>query len=62
MRVFLATSRSLISTFVALGRGRDDLYPVAQELPDSIARALARLESCTKASPPRKGADEKAAA
>jgi hypothetical protein len=61
MRVFLATSRRLISTFVALGRGLDELYPVAQELPDSIARALARLDSSTKA-PPRKGADEKAAA
>jgi hypothetical protein len=62
MRFFLATPRRLISTFVALSRGLDELYPIPQELPDSIARALARLESSTKTKPPRKGADEKAAA
>jgi hypothetical protein len=58
MRFFLA----MISTFVALSRGLDELYPILQELPDSIARALAPLESSRKTKPPRKGADEKAAA
>lgn len=62
MRFFLATPRRFKSTFVALSRGLDELYPIPQELPDSIGRALARLESSRKAKPPRKGADEKAAA
>jgi hypothetical protein len=34
---------------------------VPQDLPDSIARALARLESSTKTKPPPDDRDEKAA-
>ena len=44
MRFVFATPRKLKSTFVALRRGFDELYPVPQELPDLIGRALARLE------------------
>ena len=40
-----------ISTLVALGRGLEEVYSVPQTLPDSIARALARLESATKTNP-----------
>jgi hypothetical protein len=62
MRFVFATPRTLKSTFVALRRGFDELYPVPQELTDSIGRALARLESSKKAKPPRQDAGEKAAA
>jgi hypothetical protein len=62
MRFVLATSRRLKSTFVALSRSLEEVYPVPQELPDSIARALAGLESSTKIKPPPERADEKAAA
>ena len=34
MRFVFATPRKLKSTFVALRRGFDELYPVPQELPD----------------------------
>lgn len=44
--------RRAISTLVALGRGLDELYSVPESLPDSIAQALARLESPTKPNPP----------
>jgi hypothetical protein len=46
LRVF--SPQKAISTFVALSRGLDELYSVPQDLPDSIARALARLESPAK--------------
>lgn len=62
MRFVLATPRTLKSSLAALRRGLEELYPVPQELPDSIGRALARLESSKKAKPPREDADEKAAA
>ena len=62
MRFILATPRTLKSTFAALRRGFEELYPVHQELPDSIGRALARLNSSKKAKPPRDDAGEKAAA
>jgi hypothetical protein len=50
MRFVLATPRTLKSSLAALRRGLEELYPVPQELPDSIGRALARLESPRKAS------------
>jgi hypothetical protein len=49
LRVF--SPRRAISTLVALGRGLEEVYSVPQTLPDSIARALARLESATKTNP-----------
>jgi hypothetical protein len=48
-----------ISTFVALSRELDELYSVPQDLPDSIALALARLESPAKTNPPHHTAVEK---
>ena len=62
MRLVLATPRTLKSTFVALRRGLEELYPVPQKLPDLIGRALARLKSSNKAKSPREDAGEKAAA
>jgi hypothetical protein len=61
MRFFVATPERLLSTFAALGRGIEEVYMVPQDLPDSIARALARLESSTKTKPPPDDRDEKAA-
>jgi hypothetical protein len=52
MRFFLSTHWRPVSTFVALSRGLQKAYPVPDELPDSIARAFARLESSTKRTPP----------
>jgi|1186.fasta_scaffold407459_1 hypothetical protein len=62
MRLFVALPEKLLSPFAALSRGIEDVYPVPQDLPDSIARALARLESSTKTKLPPHGRDEKAAA
>jgi hypothetical protein len=62
MRFFLATHRWPVSPLVALSRGLQNVYPVSQDLPDSIARALARIESSKKEKPQRHGLDEKAAA
>jgi hypothetical protein len=62
MRFFFATHRRPVSTFVALSRGLQNAYPVPQDLPDSIARAFARIESLKKEKPQRHGLDEKAAA
>jgi len=56
LRVF--SPQRAISTFVALSRGLDELYSVPQDLPDSIALALARLES-PKTNPPHHTAVEK---
>ena len=57
LRVF--SPQRAISTFVALSRGLDELYSVPQDLPDSIALALARLESPAKTNPPHHAAVEK---
>jgi hypothetical protein len=62
MRFFVAMPERLLSTFVALSRGFEEVYPVPQDLLDSIARALARLESSTKTKLPPHGRDAKAAA
>jgi hypothetical protein len=62
MRLFVALPEKLLSPFAALSRGIEDVYPVPQDLPDSIARALARLESSTKTKLPPHGRDEKVAA
>ena len=62
MQFFLATHRRPVSTFVALSRELQKVYPVPQDLPDSIARALARLEPFRKGRPQRHGRDEQAAA
>jgi hypothetical protein len=59
MRFFFATHLRPVSTFVALSRGLQNVYPVAQDLPDSIARAFARLDSSPKSRPPRNSLDEK---
>lgn len=56
LRVF--SPQRAISTFVALSRGLDELYSVPKDLPDSIARALARLEPA-KTNPPHHAAVEK---
>jgi hypothetical protein len=42
----------LISTLAALGRELQEAFSVPQDLPDSITRALARLESSTKTNRP----------
>ena len=62
MGLFVVVPESLLSTFAALSRGIEEVYPVPQDLPDSIARALARLESSTKTKLPPHGRDEKEAA
>ena len=49
----------LISTLTALGRELQEVLSVPQDLPDSIARALARLESSTKINPPDGVIDER---
>jgi len=49
----------LISTLAALGRELQEVLSVPQDLPDSIARALARLESSTKINPPDGVIDER---
>jgi hypothetical protein len=49
----------LISTLAALGRELQEVLSVPQDLPDSIARALARLESSTKIIPPDGVIDER---
>ena len=59
MRLFVALPEKLLSPFAALSRGIEDVYPVPQDLPDSIARALARLESSTKINPPDGVIDER---
>ena len=62
MRFFVVLPERLLSTFAALSRGIEEVYPVPQDLPDLIARAVARLESSTKIKVPPHGRDEKAAA
>ena len=57
LRVF--SSQRAISTFVELSRGLDELYSVPQDLTDSIALALAHLESPAKTNPPHHAAVEK---
>ena len=42
----------LISTLAVLGRDLQEAFSVPQDLPDSIARALARLETSTKTNQP----------
>jgi len=49
----------LISTLAALGLELQEVLSVPQDLPDSIARALARLESSTKITPPDGVIDER---
>ena len=49
----------LISTLAALGWELQEVLSVPQDLPDSIARALARLESSTKINPPDGVIDER---
>ena len=47
----------LISSLAGLGRDLQEFFSVPQDLPDLIARALARLETSTKANPPDGGID-----
>jgi hypothetical protein len=61
-RQSIALNRLPVSTFVALSRELQKVYPVPQDLLDSIARALARLEPFRKGRPQRHGRDEQAAA
>jgi hypothetical protein len=49
----------LIYSLAALGRELQEVLSVPQDLPDSIARALARLESSTKINPPDGVIDER---
>jgi hypothetical protein len=51
-----------VSTLVALSQGLQKAYPVPHELPDSIARAFARLESSTDRTRPPPKRNQKAAA
>jgi hypothetical protein len=51
-----------MSTFVALSQDLQKAYPVPDELPDSIARAFARLESSTDRTRPPPKRNQKAAA
>ena len=62
MRLFLSTHRRPVSTFVALSQDLQKAYPVPDELPDLIARALARLESSTDRTRPPPKRNQKAAA
>ena len=62
MRLFFSTHRRPVSTFVALSQGLQKAYPVPDELPNSIARAFARLESSTNRTRPPPERNEKAAA
>ena len=47
----------LISSLAALGRDLQEVFSVPQDLPNSIARALARLETSTKTNPPHPALD-----
>jgi hypothetical protein len=47
----------LISILVALGRKLQESFSVPQDLPDSITRALARLESSAKTNLPEVAID-----
>jgi len=62
MRLFFSTHRRPVSTLVALSQGFQKAYPVPHELPDSIARAFARLESSTDRTRPPPKRNQKAAA
>jgi hypothetical protein len=62
MRLFFATHRRPVSTFMALRQGLQKAYPVPDELPDSIARAFARLESSTNSTQPPPERNQKVAA
>ena len=62
MGLFFSTHRRPVSDLVALSQGLQKAYPVPDELPDSIARAFARLESSTDRTQPSPERNQKAAA
>jgi hypothetical protein len=62
MRFFVGRPERLLSAFVALSRGFEEISPVPQDRPESTAQALARLELSTKTRLPPHGRDEKPAA